>query len=292
MNLKRIMKMKSVIRPDLLFVLINAVILGTAMALGDGISRWTSALVCLWFAVTLHLGFHLLHCAFGQTAPPQEITGQKILWAESEPEIKPKNFSGIGTVFFLLALPASLLLIISCGKSFAYVIVGIYAVLVATMLLTHKIHNRATSNFLTGMFYGLVPVTMTYYAQSWEMNYAVVWAGTAPGLFAVAFQQIFQRQEILKHVDESNSLDLLFGKTIVTDYMLSLLMASIVPVIIYFQTADHVITLAATFISVLAAPGIKLFFQNKDEKSQNHLRRWTLQLLLVYVVLFSIGWML
>lgn len=309
------------------------------MAFGDGVGHWPTAVATMWWVVMLHLGFHLLKISQKNSHLNATDDGQTILWPASL-DMKEVPNAGLfrwgGTLAFLATLPASLQLMFRGGQWVIGGIIGLYMLLLLTMILHNKFRNRRFRDLLILCLYGPLPLTLTYYTQSLEMNAAVILAGMAPGLFAVGFMTIMERNELLRKQGKETWLHSefsplpqplptnetskggedfpsLFGagspqnvldiaafnsrlrsifNNILSDYLLSILLIPFIPILIFFTTHDHPFTLAAGIIAVLAAPGIKLFYDFSDEKSQLALTHWNLKLVFVYSLLFSIGWCL
>lgn len=265
-------------------------LLGTAMAMGDGVGQVLVALTNLWLVVSLHWGFYFLSRGLQSLPQPKEPSGQNHLWAVQSPDIPKSEWRWSGTVIFLLSLPAALSLILRCGQGLSLIVIGIYVSLLCLMIFYHKAQNKFLASVLYFSFYGPLSVSLTYYSQSFEINPAVVLAGSALGLFALCFKSIEDRRQGLFWLQAQGMEDSLYAKKITADFLTSLLLIPLIPVLIYFVTWDHAGTLSAAGLSVLSVPAIKLFYHFKDDNSQSALSRWVMKLVVVYLVLFSMGW--
>ena len=88
-----------------------------------------------------------------------------------------------------------------------------------------------------------------------------------------------------------NTLAVRFGKSFaVNEYMSSVLIAGLVPVVVYAMTGEQPWALLATGILFMALPVFKTVITKDDGPSLNAALASTGKLLLMYSVLYSIGW--
>jgi 1,4-dihydroxy-2-naphthoate octaprenyltransferase len=144
------------------------------------------------------------------------------------------------------------------------------------------------------IFFGIVAVAGTYYVQSFELNNAVLLAGFAPGLLSSAILCVNNLRDIdSDRASQKNTLAVRFGRSFAQmEYVFCVLMACLMPVVIYLYIYDHLYILYASFTGLLAVRGMRTVFTKEDGPSLNHTLAFTGKLLMLYSVLFSIGWIL
>ncbi len=144
------------------------------------------------------------------------------------------------------------------------------------------------------IFFGLVAVGGTYYVQALEINGHVILAGVAPGLLSTAILTVNNLRDI--HTDcqaGKRTLAVRFGENFARmEYFSSILVACLIPVLLYLLSPAHPYALAATMVLIFAIPSFKKVLREKPGPAFNQVLANTGKLLLLYSVLFSIGWIL
>ena len=86
------------------------------------------------------------------------------------------------------------------------------------------------------------------------------------------------------------TLPVRFGATFARyEYLLTIIIASLVPVILYLLTKEKASAVACLVVIPLAIPAFKTAF-NSEGRILNDVLATTGKLLLIYAVIFSIGW--
>jgi 1,4-dihydroxy-2-naphthoate octaprenyltransferase len=144
------------------------------------------------------------------------------------------------------------------------------------------------------VFFGIVAVGGTYYVQTLEINYLVLLAGLSPGLFSMAILTVNNLRDVKTDLKAGKlTLAVRFGENFARwEYLASVLIACIVPIVLFFVTSSHLYALAASLVFVAAIPSIKIVFEKKSGEIFNHVLATTGKLLLIYSILFSLGWIL
>ena len=144
------------------------------------------------------------------------------------------------------------------------------------------------------LFFGPVAVGGTYYVQALDLTWEVLVAGLGPGLLAAALLVVNN----LRDADEDRAagkktLVVRFGRRFgVGLYLFSVVGAALVPVALYLATEAHPFALAAVGTVPMAIPAVRTLFRTREARHLNPLLGTTARLLLVYSLLFSIGWVL
>lgn len=282
------------IRPKTLPAAVAPVLMGTAMAFGDGIGHIPTALVCLLTALFFQIGTNLAndYYDFKKGADTQERVGPtRVTQAGLIPPGQVKAaFIGV----FALAALASIWLATRGGWPIG-VLAGL-AILSGIFYTAGKypLGYLGFGDILVFIFFGPVAVAGTYYIQSLELNSAIIFAGFAPGLMSVAILAVNNLRDIdSDRKSGKNTLAVRFGRGFaLSEYLFCVLGACIVPVFIYMFIEDHLLILLSSAISLAAVPTIKTVLTRTEGVALNAALAATARLLLAYSVLFSAGWVL
>ncbi len=282
------------IRPKTLPAAIAPVLTGTAMALGDGIADLPTALFCLLAAVTLQVGTNLANDYYDhkkgvdttQRIGPIRVTQAGLIASES--------VRAAFIAVFILAAFICVGLVVRAGWPIA--VIGILAILSGIFYTAgpSPLGYRGWGDILVFIFFGPVAVAGTYYVQSLELNTAIIFAGFGPGLLSVAILTINNLRDMdSDRKSGKNTLAVRFGRSFaLSEYLVCVLGAMFVPIFIYVFIEDHLAILGSTIVSLIAIPTIKTVLIATDGPSLNAALASTAQLLLIYSILFSIGWIL
>jgi len=251
------------LKPELLVLSASPVCIGTAMAYGDGIHHWPTFFIMLLGALMLHIGINL----------PKEMKFPKIL-------------------SFLSVIPACVYLILRAELPVGFI--GVTIIIIGFLHATERFTLKfaGLDDILALLFFGIFTLPICYYAQSFEINTAVLLSGIAPGLFGVSIITIGNIRDIDKDNRQNKAtVATKFGKNIALGkYLFSIICASLTPVLIYNITFDHEKTLSAVIVSLFAIPTVTNVFTKSDEASFSRARLDTIRLLAIYTMLFSWGW--
>lgn len=282
------------IRPKTLPAAVAPVLMGTAMAFGDGIGHIPTALVCLLTALLLQIGTNLAndYYDFKKGADTVERVGPtRVTQAGLIPPARVKA-AFIGT--FALAVLASVWLMVRGGWPIA-VLAGL-AILAGIFYTAgrYPLGYLGLGDILVFIFFGPVAVAGTYYVQSLELNAAVILAGFAPGLMSVAILTVNNLRDIESDAKSGKkTLAVRFGRSFaLSEYLFCMLGAAVIPVFLYLLMQDHLPVLACVVIGLAAVPTIKTVLTRMEGVALNSALAATARLLLAYSILFSVGWVL
>ena len=144
------------------------------------------------------------------------------------------------------------------------------------------------------IYFGPVAVGGTYYVQTLEISTAALIAGLPPGLFSVGILTINN----LRDIDNDRragkkTLAARFGRTFArTEYVSVILIALLIPAVLVFHTGRHYYALAAMLTLFPAIPALRTALRAADGPRLNNLLATTGKLLLLYSILYSVGWLL
>ncbi|MBN2372229.1 1,4-dihydroxy-2-naphthoate polyprenyltransferase [bacterium] len=282
-------------RPKTLWAGISPVIIGTAMAYSDGKAHWLSAFLAFFGAVMIQIGTNFANDYFDfiHGADQKDRLGPKRVTQAGL--VKPKTIKTAFVIVFSLAALAGLYLAIRGG--WPVIIICILSI-ISGILYTggpFPLGYHGLGDLFVLIFFGLVAVGGTYYVQALEINEYVIIAGFAPGLLSTAILTVNNMRDI--HTDRQagkKTLAVRFGERFARmEYIVSVLAACLlVPVLLYFLSPGHPFALIATIACIFALPSIKKILSEKPGPVFNRILANTGGLLLLYSMLFSIGWIL
>ena len=280
------------IRPKTLPAAISPVLMATAMAFGDGIQHFPTAFLCLFAALMIQIGTNLAndYFDFKKGVDTKERLGPMRMTQSGL--IKPHIMKWAFILAFGLAILASIGLIKRGGWPIA--VIGILAILSGIFYTAgaKPLSFLGLGDLFVLIFFGPVAVSGTYYVQSFEISLAVILAGFAPGLLSVAILTVNNLRDI--ETDKKSgkkTLAVRFGKSFAqSEYLFSVIGASLLPVFLYCLIRDHLLILSSVATCLLAIPCFKTVLTKSDGPSLNQALAKTGRLLLIFSILFSIGW--
>jgi len=282
------------IRPKTLPAAIAPVLIGTAMAFGDGIFHAPSALMALMAALCIQIGTNLANDYFDFKKGADTSERQGPIRVTQAGLIKPQTVLAASIVFFVLAALASVYLIHRAGMCILIIAV---ASIISGILYTagpKPLGYLGLGDIFVLVFFGPVAVGGTYFTQGLEMNWAVVVAGLAPGFLSMAILAVNN----LRDIDTDRragklTLAVRFGRSFAMgEYLFCIIAATLTPFAVYLITDDHQGIAVASLIGFCAIPCVKAAFTHLDGAGLNRALAQTGRLLMIYSALFSIGWVL
>ncbi len=282
------------IRPKTLWAAVAPVFIGTAMAYEAGSFQLLAFLAALFGGTMIQIGTNLANDYFDfkkgadsqREFGPIRVTQAGLV---SQTEIKKAI-----VLAFALAFTSGIYLVYLGG--WPIVAIGILSITFGVLYTATKVALGYTglADLFVLIFFGPVAVGGTYYVQTLEINLAVILAGFAPGLFSVAILTVNNLRDIeTDKIAGKKTLAVRFGPTFArAEYVIALVTASLVPLILWLMTNEHFeVTIAAVVILLVFRP-IKKVLSDKDGTEMNSVLALTAQLLMLYSILFSIGWLL
>jgi len=282
------------IRPKTLPAAIAPVFIGTAMAFGDGQFHAPSALMALMAALCIQIGTNLANDYFdfikgADTADrkgPTRVTQAGL--------IKPQTVLVAAIVFFILAALSSIYLIHRAGMGI--LIIAITSIISGIFYTAgpRPLGYLGLGDIFVLIFFGPVAVGGTYYTQALDINWAVIVAGLAPGFLSMAILAVNN----LRDIDTDRragklTLAVRFGRSFaMSEYLFCIIAATLTPYVVYLITDDHQGIAVASLVGFCAIPCVKAAFTHLDGAGLNRVLGQTGRLLMIYSVLFSLGWVL
>lgn len=281
-------------RPKTLTAAVAPVLMGTAMAYGDGLEHFPTAALCLLAALTIQVGTNIANDYYDFKKG-----------ADTSERIGPTRVTQAGLIApgavrnaFIMTFAVSFLACAALAYRGGWPIIVLSIVSIISGILytagPKPLGYIGLGDVFVLIFFGPVALAATYYLQSYELNSAVVIAGLGPGLISMAILTVNNYRDIDSDAKNGKkTLAVRFGRTFAQlEYMACLLLAALLPVLIYIFIEDHKHILWASLSALLAIPGIHAITTSTDGKVLNQLLGYTGKILLVYSVTFSIGWIL
>ena len=281
-------------RPKTLPAAAAPVVIGAAMAYGDGVFHLLSASLCLVCALLIQIGTNLANDYFdfkkgadtAERIGPIRVTQAGLL----SPQAVKRSFIFV----FAAAIAASFYLVIRGGLPI--VIIGVLSI-VSGILYTagpKPLGYIGLGELFVFIFFGPVAVAGTYYAQSLAWNNAAMLAGLGAGALSVSMLCVNNYRDISTDaLTGKSTLAVRFGRGFAQcEYIGSILFAAAIPVYLYLITKEHFKIVFVSSIILIAIPSIQVILTKTDGPSLNKVLGFTGKLLIIYSILFSLGWIL
>jgi len=121
-----------------------------------------------------------------------------------------------------------------------------------------------------------------------SLDQALAGADGTPGLPIRTGLEVYGRWETGK-----STLAVRFGRGFAQcEYIGSILFAAAIPVYLYLITKEHFKIVFVSSIILIAIPSIQVILTKTDGPSLNKVLGFTGKLLIIYSILFSLGWIL
>lgn len=281
-------------RPKTLWASIAPVVVGTALAYGDGAHHWPSALIALACAVLIQIGTNFANDYFDyeKGADTEERTGP--LRVTQSGMVPPTTMKWATAVIFFFACVGGAILTWRGGWPIA--VVGLLCIL-SGLLYTggpYPLGYLGLGDLFVLIFFGPVAVGGTYYVQALQLNTTVLVAGMGPGLLITAILTVNNLRDI--EVDRKagkRTLAVRFGKTFTRwEYAFLVLVGISIPPFLYLRSGQHLSSLLSLLVVLPAISTLKGVFGHAEGPSLNPVLANTARMSLLYSLLFSVGWLL
>ncbi|MDO8675612.1 MAG: 1,4-dihydroxy-2-naphthoate polyprenyltransferase [Candidatus Omnitrophota bacterium] len=280
-------------RPKTLPAAIAPVMIGTAMAFGDGVGHFPSALAALFGALCIQIATNFTndYCDFKKGADTLDRLGP--VRATQAGLVSARAMISAAILVFLLAALACVYLVFRGGSAIA--IIGVVSVLSGIFYTAgpRPLAYMGLGELFVFIFFGPVAVAGTYFVQALEINMAVVVAGLGTGFLSCAILAVNNLRDIDGDAKAGKmTLAVRFGKAFAArEYLVCIMAASLTPFAVNLITKDHDAIAAASLVGIMAIGAVQTVFTGQGAVLNKILAR-TGVLLLVYSVLFSAGWVL
>ncbi|MEE8430222.1 MAG: 1,4-dihydroxy-2-naphthoate polyprenyltransferase [Candidatus Desulfatibia sp.] len=280
-------------RPKTLWASVAPVVIGSAMAFESGGLHIMSALSALLGAVLIQIGTNFAndYFDFHKGADSTDRLGPtRVVQAGLVP---PPTMKAAFIAVFVLAVVPGAYLIWRAG--WPLFVIGVLSILFGILYTAgpYPLGYVGLGELFVIIFFGPVAVGGTYYVQTLQISWPVIISGLAPGLFSVAILTVNNLRDVQSdHRAGKKTLAVRFGVTFSKiEYLLSIAIACLIPLILLLHNDKHLYSLLTSVILLAAIPSIKTVF-TAEGIVLNHVLESTGKMLLLYSLIFSIGWIL
>jgi 1,4-dihydroxy-2-naphthoate octaprenyltransferase len=281
-------------RPRTLPAAAAPVIMGTAMAYGEGLHHFPSAAAALVCALLIQAATNFVndYADFKKgTDDPDRIGPLRVTQAGL---VTPRQMKRAIWLTFTIAVLLGLYLVYRGGWPIA--LIGVLSILSGVLYTEgpYPLGYLGLGDIFVFIFFGPAAVGGTFYVQALTVDWVVILAGFAPGLLSVAILTVNNLRDV--EGDEKagkRTLAVRFGRGFaMKEYFYSILAACLIPVAIYLVTGKYRLACLGV-LTLFFAPGVlRVVFSRTDGPSLNNALAATGRLLLIYGILFSLGWIL
>ena len=281
-------------RPKTLWAAVCPVMIGSAMAADVGAFHVPSALACLLGAVLIQIGTNFANDYWdgvkgtdaNRLGPPRAVASGLI---------KAQVMKGAVIFTFCLVWIPGAYIIYRGGSVYLWIGLASIASGLAYTGGPYPLGYHGWGELFVLVFFGPVAVGGTYYLQAYELPPEVLIASLAPGLFSVAILTANNLRDIDGDREAGKkTLAVCYGAGFAKlEYVVCVVVAAVgVPVALVWYTGGHRWALAGAATLALGAFFLRIVFTYSDPGALNRVLAGTGVMLLVYSLLFSVGWLI
>ncbi len=279
-------------RPKTLFAAISPVLIGTVMAVGDGKVHWPAALAALLGAIFIQIGTNFAndYADFFKGADTHERLGPTR--ATQAGMVTPTTMRNATILAFGLAVLVGIYLVWRGGVPI--VAIGVLSIL-AGLLYTagpYPLAYIGAADLFVLVFFGPVAVGGTYYVQALTITPTVLIVGLAPGLFSMAILTVNNLRDVEQDRAANKRTPVVrFGRVFArAEYLFCITLACLIPVLLYTRGMAPAWSMLTLAVLIPALPALRSVFVDQG-RVLNKTLALTGQLLLLYSVVFGVGWL-
>lgn len=282
-------------RPKTLGAAVAPVLVGTGMAVEAGLWHPGAALFALIGALLIQIGvnYHNDYADYVQGADTEERVGP--LRVTQAGLVAPETMWRATVLVFGLAVLSGLYLIIRGG--WPILAVGLASIGTAVWYTagSYSLAALGLADLFVFVFFGPVAVGGTYYVQALSLPLEVVVAGTGPGLLSIAILLVNNVRDVAQDREaDKRTLVVRFGRRFgIVAYggcVVGALLLAAVLATGWFSPAAHPWAAAPLVLLPLAIQPIRTMADTTDPERLNPLLGTTGRLLLLWAILFTVGW--
>lgn len=280
------------IRPKTLPAALAPVVIGSAMAHANGKFHSLAAAVAALGAVLIQIGTNLTndYADFFKGADQNRQGDVRVTQAGL---ISPEQVKQMAIGAFGLAFLIGLYLVARGG--WFILGLGMIGILCGVFYTVGKYALAYTgwADIVVLIFFGPIAVGLTHYVQSLYLSPVAFLAGCAPGLFSVAILTVNNRRDMIEDAKvDKKTLVVRLGRSFGNwYYKICIGIACAMPILLWIIEPKHPFSLLASLVFLLAIPIFKAL-NTQDGRALNPQLGATARLLVIYSLLFSIGWIL
>lgn len=282
-------------RPKTLVAAVAPVMIGTAMAVADDAAHLLSALAALMGAVFIQIGTNFCndYCDFAKGADNEQRQGPTRAVQAGLISARAMVIA-TGAAFFVAGL-FWVYLISRAGLP--VVVIGVLAIASGVLYTAgpYPLAYLGLGDLFVLVFFGPVAVAGTYLVQTTELpSPAVVIAGLGPGLLSAGLLTVNNLRDVNEdRLAGKRTLAVRFGERYARiQYMACILCAAAVPPALVAWQGRGPYAVSATAVALLGIPTMRRVAMETGGPGLNPALGATARLLVLYSILFSVGWAL
>ncbi len=279
-------------RPKTLPAALSPVLIGTAMAYVDGAFHVWAAFAAALGAIWIQIGTNFVNDYYdfkkgadqGERLGPMRVTQAGL--------VSPQQMRlAIGLAFGIAFLVGTYLV---WRGGWPVVFIGLASILFGFLYTAgpYSLSYLGIADIFVFFFFGPVAVGGTYYVQAMEINWIVIFAGFAPGLLSTAILTVNNIRDVTGDTRAGKkTVAVRFGRQYACyQFLFCVIFGCLIPILLTQAIQDRFYAGAPIFLLYFVRPGIKTVFTSTDGPTLNKMLAQTGLLLLLYSILFSIGW--
>lgn len=281
-------------RPKTLWAAFAPVLIGTALAYDAGQFHFLSALVAMLGALLIQIGTNFANDYYDYIKGSDTKERLGPTRATAAGLVKPNSMKKAFILVFIFAAILGSYLIFRAGLPI--VIIGGLSILFAIFYTAgpFPLGYNGLGDIFVFSFFGLVAAGGTYYVQALDINAIVIGAGIAPGLFSTAILTVNNLRDVFQDRAAGKKtlavrLGIRFARA---EYLFCIVGACLMPFVLVLAQRDHYYCLFSALTIFMAIPSIKKIYKEQPGEGFNIVLAQTGKYLLIFSVLFSIGWIL
>lgn len=281
-------------RPKTLWAAMAPVFMGTAMAAAGGAFHLWAALAALAGAVLIQIGTNYANDYYDYTKGADEGERLGPLRVTQAGLVSPSAMRTATAIVFGAAFMIGIYLVVRGG--WPIVVIGLLSILFGILYTAgpYPLGYNGLGEIFVLVFFGPVAVGGTYYVQALTVDWTVLVAGLSPGLFSVAILAVNNLRDIdSDRRANKRTLAARFGRTFGRlEYLLTVVIGSLIPTALCLAHRASIWVLLTLVVPLIAIPTFRTVYSTTDGPKLNDVLATTGKLLLLFAVLFSVGWLI
>jgi 1,4-dihydroxy-2-naphthoate octaprenyltransferase len=280
-------------RPKTLPASLVPALAGGAIACAERAFYFWPFIAAVFGALMIQIGANFANDLFDhlkRTDTPERIGPTRATQAGL---VTPRQMAAATAIVFSLATLAGVYLVYRGG--WPIVIIGLSSIACGILYTAGPVALGyiGLADLFVLVFFGPVALAGTYYVQALTVTRPIIIAGFAFGMISVAILTVNNLRDIdTDRKGGKNSLAVLFGRNFARmEYCLMLAGAVIIAAVLAITQRKPYLVLTVLYLPLAVAP-LKAVFTTTDGETLNNTLAATGRLLLVYGVLFCLGWAL
>ncbi len=278
-------------RPRTLITSVSPVMIGTLLALPSGTCKFSTFLFTLFTALCIQIGTNLANDYFDFLKGADTSARKGPVRVTQAGLVSPQAVKRAFILVFSIAALLGIFLVLEGGILFAFLVAISIALGILYTAGPYSLAYLGIGDLFVLLFFGPIATCSTYLLQTHQFSYDALYAGIGPGMLAWAVLLVNN----IRDVEE----DRLAGKKTLCVrggrklghylYIFALFSAILTPLIWREQHPGVMLASLIFFPALIFAVQI---VKNEEGQIFNALLKKTAGLLLIYTLLFCIGWLL